>query len=94
MAKHTVKSFSVTINQSQGFVRVEIHTELLKPYIFHLYPDTNYPTLQDLADQVRAALQHCVNTFTKADISIFADRRYVTISVAKFLQTRMTGVRV
>ena len=91
MARHQVKSFSVGIDPTNKFVEVEIETELKKPYRFHLTPDVNYPTLQDIHDKLKAALTHCTTSFEKVDVSVFDERFYVTINVTDFINTRFTG---
>ncbi|KGX05539.1 hypothetical protein Y036_2897 [Burkholderia pseudomallei] len=65
MARHQVKSFKVGIDSPGKSVRVEIETELKKPYKFELTPDVNYPTVQDVEEKLRAALTHCVDTYEK-----------------------------
>lgn len=94
MAKHQVKSFSVHISSSGDFVNVNIDTELKKPYKFELTPDTLYPTVQHIEDLLNKALSHCINTHEKVDVSIFADRFYVSINVKGFINTRFSGKAV
>lgn len=91
MARHQVKSSDVRIDSSRTFVDVVIETELKNPYKFHLRPDVNYPTLEDIRDKLREALTHCTTTFEKVDVSVFKDRRYVSINVKGFINTRFTG---
>ena len=71
MARHSVKSFRVDIDPSNRFVDVEIETYLKKPYKFHLNPDVNYPTLQDIHDKLKEALTHCTTNYEKVDVSVF-----------------------
>lgn len=94
MARHEVKSFNVSINPSDMWVDVEIETELKKPYKFELTPDINYPTVQDIEDKLKEALNYCVNTYEKVDVSIFEERLYVSINVKDFINTRFSGKRV
>jgi len=91
MARHQVKSFSVSIDPSNSFVEVEIETELKKPYKFHLIPDANYPSLQDIHDKLNDALTHCTTNYEKVDVSVFDERFYVNINVTDFINTRFTG---
>jgi len=94
MASHKVKSFKVGIAPSGDSVRVEIETELNKPYKFELTSDVNYPTLQDVETKLKAALNHCLETYEKVDVSIFKDRDYVSINVKDFISTRFSGKAV
>ncbi|MBH9642367.1 hypothetical protein [Burkholderia vietnamiensis] len=94
MARHKIKSFNVGITPSGDSVKVEIETELKKPYKFELTPDVNYETVQDIEEKLRAALTHCVNEYERADISVHDERFYVTINVKDFIGTRFTGKRV
>jgi len=91
MAKHQVKSFEVGIAHSGKVVHVKIDTELNKPYKFELTPDVHYPTVQDIAENLNKALDHCVNTFEKVNISIYKERFYVDIEVKDFIGTRFSG---
>jgi hypothetical protein len=91
MARHTVKSFTVSIDPSNTFVYVEIHTELRKPYIFHLTPDIHYPNLQFIHDKLNSALTHCTTNYEKVEVRVFDERFYVNIDVAGFIDTRFTG---
>ncbi|VWC54006.1 hypothetical protein [Burkholderia lata] len=94
MARHQVKSFKVSIGRSGESVRVEIETEIKKPYKFELTPDVHYPTVQDVEGKLKAALTHCVDTYEKIDISVFKDRSYVSINVKDFIDTRFSGKAV
>lgn len=94
MARHSIKSFNVSINASGDAVDVEITTEIKKVYRFNLRPDDNYPTVQDIDGKLNAALSHCVTRHQKADISIFADRSYIYINVKDFIDIRFTGDEV
>ena len=94
MAKHKVVSYTVAVTPPGDAVRVDIETELKKPYQFELRPDVNYPTVQDIESKLSAALAHCVSTYEKVDVSVFADRNYVTINVKDHINTRFTGVAV
>ena len=91
MARHQVRSFSVEIDSSNGFVNVEIVTDLKNPYKFKLRPDVHYSTLEDIKEKLDKALTHCVENFEKAEVVIFDDRSYVTINVKDFINTRFTG---
>lgn len=94
MAKHQVKSFNVGIASSGKSVHVEIETDLKKPYKFELTPDIHYPTVQDIEEKLTEALQHCVDTYEKVEVSYFKDRFYVTIYVTDFINTRFSGKAV
>lgn len=94
MARHSIKSFNVSINASGSAVDVEIVTELQKPYRFKLYPDMNYPTVEGIEEKLNAALGHCVTTYQKAEFNIFRQRSYVSINVKDFIDTRFTGESV
>lgn len=91
MARHQVKSFTISISPSGKSVQVEIETELKNPYRFELTPDENYPTVQDVEEKLKAALAHCVDTYEKVDVSIFKERSYVSINVKDFTYTRFSG---
>lgn len=91
MARHSIKSFNVSINASGDAVDVEIVTELKKPYRFNLRSDVHYPTVQDIELKLNTALGHCVAHHQKADFSIFSERSYVSINVTDFIDTRFTG---
>lgn len=91
MARHNVKSFKVGIDPLGRSVQVEIETELKKPYKFELTPDVHYPTVQDVEARLKTALAHCVDTYEKADISIFKERSYVSINVKDYIDTRFSG---
>lgn len=94
MARHKVVAFAVDLIAEGNAVAVHIETELKNPYNFELRPDANYPTVQDIEEKVREALQHCIDTFEKVDVSIFAERSYVNINVKDHIITRFTGKRV
>lgn len=91
MARHEVKSFRVEISPSGTSVQVVIETELQKPYKFELTPDVNYPTVQDIEEKLKAALNHCVETYEKVDVSVFKERFYVSINVKDLINTRFSG---
>lgn len=91
MARHIVKSFTVSIDPTNTFVEVKIHTKLKKPYKFHLTPDVHYPSLQDIHDKLTNALTHCTTNYEKVDVSVFDERFYVNINVTGFIKTRFTG---
>ena len=91
MARHSVKSFNVSVNASGDAVDVDIVTELKKPYRFVLRPDVHYPTAQDIEAKLNAALSHCVTHHQKADFNIFSERSYISINVEGFIDTRFTG---
>lgn len=91
MARHQVKSFRVGISPSGSSVQVVIETELQKPYKFELNPDSNYPTVQVIEKKLKEALNHCVETYEKAEISVFKERSYVSINVKNLIDTRFTG---
>ena len=94
MARHSIKSFNVSINAAGDAVDVEIITELKKPYRFNLRPDVHYPTVQDIDGKLNAALSHCIAHYQKADFNIFPERSYVSIDVKNFINTRFTGDQV
>jgi len=94
MARHSIKSFEVSINPAKTAVYVEIETELKKPYKFNLMPDANYSSLDVIEEKLTAALQHCVDTYEKADFDIFPERNYVSIMVKDHISIRFTGVSV
>jgi hypothetical protein len=94
MARHLIKSFTVSINASGDAVDVEVVTELKKSYKFNLRPDVHYPTAQDIEAKLNAALGHCVAHHQKADFSIFSERSYVSINVKDFIDTRFTGDKI
>ena len=94
MARHSIKSFNVSIDTAGDAVDVEIVTELQKPYKFNLRPDAHYPTAQDIERKLNAALSHCVSHHQRADFNVFAARSYVSIKVKDFIDTRFTGDKV
>ncbi|OZI46331.1 hypothetical protein CEK29_05525 [Bordetella genomosp. 5] len=94
MAKHQVKSYKVEIAPSGEWVGVVIETELQKPYRFQLTPDQLYPTVLDIEEKLNAALDHCISTHEKVDVSVFKERFYVSINVKGFIDTRFSGQAV
>lgn len=94
MARHSIISFKVSINESGHAVDVEIVTELNNPYRFMLRPDVHYPTVQYIENKLNNALNHCVINFQKADFNIYSERSYVSINVKGFIDTRFTGDQV
>lgn len=91
MARHSIKSFNVSLNASGDAVDVDIVTELRKPYKFVLRPDVHYPTAQDIEDKLNTGLSHCVAHHQKANFNIFSERSYISIKVKGFIDTRFTG---
>jgi hypothetical protein len=94
LARHSIKSFSISTSTSGSSVRVKIETDLNSPYNFELFPDENYPTVQGIEQKLHAALDHCVKHYQKADFNIFPERSYITIKVKDFIDTRFTGKKL
>lgn len=91
MARHKVISFKVNISPSGDAVHVQIVTEIKKPYKFKLTPDASYPTVQIIEEKLNSALNHCVDTYEKVDVSVDKGRPFVWINVKDFIGTRFAG---